>query len=275
MHAGLSRLQCGAILPDKTANAVMSANSSEDSNALDPLTRVRIVLVEPSHPGNIGASARAMKAMGLSDLALVKPREFPAAAATARASGADDILVHAKCYDSLQSAIAACGIVIGTTARERHLEWPVVTPREMAEWLAPRAAQEECALVFGREQAGLSNAEMALCHRMVRIPTSADFSSLNLAQAVQICAYELRNAVVVSPATGARVDEPLATTAELAAALDHLQSVMIKVDFFNPERPRLLPIRLQRLLNRSELKRSEVQILRGFLTAIEETLADH
>ncbi|MBI2800164.1 MAG: RNA methyltransferase [Gammaproteobacteria bacterium] len=253
----------------------MSANSSEDSNALDPLTRVRIVLVEPSHPGNIGASARAMKAMGLSDLALVKPREFPAAAATARASGADDILVHAKCYDSLQSAIAACGIVIGTTARERHLEWPVVTPREMAEWLAPRAAQEECALVFGREQAGLSNAEMALCHRMVRIPTSADFSSLNLAQAVQICAYELRNAVVVSPATGARVDEPLATTAELAAALDHLQSVMIKVDFFNPERPRLLPIRLQRLLNRSELKRSEVQILRGFLTAIEETLADH
>ena len=163
--------------------------------------------------------------------------------------------------------------MIGTSARERHLEWPVLAPREMAERLVQGASAEDCALVFGREQSGLSNSELALCQRVVRIPTSVAFSSLNLAQAVQICAYELHLAAAATPVATAEEGESLASATELAGALQHLQTVMAAVDFFKPARPKLLPVRLQRLLNRSDLKRSEVQILRGFLSAIETALA--
>ena len=162
------------------------------------LSRTRIVLVETSHPGNIGAVARAMKTMGLSRLALVNPREFPSAAATARASGADDILMRAICHEDLAHAIADCGMVVGTTARSRHLEWPVGTPRQLALELSVLPDSTQCAIVFGREQSGLSNEELALCQRVIRIPTEETFSSLNIAHAVQICAYELR---IASPRT--------------------------------------------------------------------------
>ena len=235
------------------------------------LNRVRVVLVETSHPGNIGASARAMKAMGFRRLALISPREFPSAAATARASGADDVLMNASHHAHLGEAIADCGIVIGTTARTRHLEWPVMTPRELATWIVAQPPETEIALVFGREQSGLSNEELALCHRVVRIPTDRDFTSLNLGQAVQILTYEL---ALIAPADDIpNVDaEPLATALELDNALAHALAVMERIDFYHPERPKLLPLRVQRLLNRSGLKRSEVRILRGFLTAIEKSL---
>lgn len=246
------------------------AADCQTADAAERLARIRIVLVEPSHPGNIGAAARAMKAMGLTQLALVNPREFPAAAATARASGADDLLVNARLFASLAEAVADCGVVVGTTARTRHLEWPLISPREVATWVITPGAQ--AALIFGREQSGLSNLELALCQRVVRIPTNPDFSSLNIAQAVQICAYELRLAAT-DRSELALDHEPLATAAELAGAVTQLLAVMAAVDFYHPTRPKLLPIRVQRFLNGNELRRSEVQILRGFLSAIEARLA--
>ncbi len=238
------------------------------------LARIRIVLVEPSHPGNIGATARAMKAMGLGQLALVNPRDFPSATATARASGADDLLVSARLYPSLEAAIADCGVVVGTTARTRHLEWPVLSPRELAPWLLAQSLRVDAALVFGREQAGLSNVELSLCQRAVRIPTNPEFSSLNIAQAVQVCAYELRVAALTNARSQTVEGEPLANVAELTGATTHLLSVMSQVSFYDPERPKLLPMRLQRFLNGNQIRRSEVQILRGFLTDIEARLRE-
>jgi len=234
------------------------------------LARIRVVLVETSHPGNIGAAARAMKTMGLRQLVLVRPRLFPSAEATARASGADDLLQAARVVDDIASAIADCGLVLGTTARTRHLEWPVMTPRVAAAWAAAQPTQADVAILFGREQSGLSNEELALCQRAIRIPTAADFSSLNLAQAVQICAYELRVQALGDAVSVGGDDDPLATTAELAGLVEHAKRAMQAVDYFKPERPKLLPTRLQRLVARPGLTQSEVRILRGFLRAIEK-----
>ena len=156
------------------------------------LHRVRIVLVEPTHPGNVGAAARAMKAMGLDRLCLVAPRRFPSAEATARAAGADDVLHAARIVESLDDALADCGFVLGTTARPRRIEWPVLDAREGARRAVAQAARTPVAVVFGRESAGLTNAELDRCHALVRIPAAARFSSLNVAAAVQIIAYEMR-----------------------------------------------------------------------------------
>jgi len=247
------------------------AENTADQALRERLACLRIVLVETSHPGNIGAAARAMKTMGLKHLALVNPRDFPSAAATANASGADDILHVASRHTNLADAVADCGMVVGTTARPRYLEWPVESPRAMAQAVMALPANTQCALVFGREQSGLSNEELALCQRVIRIPTDEAFSSLNLAQAVQICAYELRLAALSdAPLKLSEDNEPLANARETADAIEHLLRVMERVEFYNPERPKRLPGRLHRLINRSDLKRSEVQILRGFLTAIEE-----
>ncbi len=203
------------------------AENTADQALSERLGRLRIVLVETSHPGNIGATARAMKTMGLKRLALVNPREFPSAAATANASGADDILHVASRHESLAEAIADCGMVVGTTARPRYLEWPVESPRAMAQAVMTLPSNTHCALVFGREQSGLSNEELALCQRVIRIPTDETFSSLNLAQAVQICAYELRLAALAeAPLKLATDQEPLATAKETADAIEHLLRVM-------------------------------------------------
>lgn len=234
------------------------------------LSRVRVVLIETSHPGNIGATARAMKTMGLSELVLVNPHGFPSAEATARASGADDILMRARCVSTLAEAIADCGMTLGTTARARHLEWPLCGPREAAAALRTLPDATRCALLFGREQSGLSNDELALCQQVIRIPTDETFSSLNLAQAVQICAYELRLAALAPAPVAA--DEPLATAQELADTVAHVARLMQRVGFLNPERPKLLPVRIRRFVNRGGLKRSEMRIMRGFCTAVEEAL---
>jgi TrmH family RNA methyltransferase len=153
---------------------------------------VRIVLVDTSHPGNIGASARAMKTMGLSDLVLVRPRTFPSDEATARASGAADILASARVVDSLDAALADCSFVVGASARERGVAWPTLDPRAAAEAVHMEAEANRVAILFGPEQSGLTNDDVARCHRLVRIPTSAEFGSLNLAMAVQVLCYELR-----------------------------------------------------------------------------------
>ena len=255
------------------------ANSNTERSHItdDMLQRVRVVLVGTTHPGNIGASARAMKAMGLTELYLVSPLTFPSAAATARAAGAHDILAKAVVHETLEAALVGCAAVYGTTARERHIGWPTSTPRDAANEIIRLASHATVAIVFGREQSGLSNDELDLCQRAIWIPTMAHFRSLNLAQAVQVLAYELH---VVAHAPELEASRPvdvkagdhLAPASELNALKVHLLQVMEVVDYHDPERPKLLDRRLGRLLNRATLLHSEVQILRGFLTAIETQL---
>ncbi len=275
MHRTLSRIEWRAILTDTGSNAVTNSTSTEVRGTDGALAAVRVVLVGTSHPGNIGASARAIKAMGLRHMTLVSPKTFPAAEATAMASGADDILAIARVTDTLAEAIEDCCLVIGTTARARHLQWPVIAPGEAAAAIAGAVNDGPVAIVFGREQSGLSNAELDLCHRAIRIPTAPDFNSLNLAQAVQICAYEIRKALVndhaAEPDAADGRDAPV-TAAALGNLHQHLMDTMALVGYLDPENPKLLVRRMRRMLNRAGLLTSETQILRGFLAAIEHEI---
>ena len=237
---------------------------------------VRIVLVEPSHPGNIGASARAMKTMGLDELVLVAPREFPSAEATARASGADDVLARARIVDTLTEAIADCGYVAGASARLRRLSWPVVDPRAGAAALRKHARETTVAMVFGPEHSGLTNEDLGRCNQVVHIPANPAYSSLNVAMAVQVLCYELRMAALEHQAdaepAGQRNDEPEsppATAAELEGFYRHLETALSAAGFLKPNRPRQLKLRLRRIFQRSGLDRNEINILRGVLTALE------
>lgn len=238
---------------------------------MSPLTRIRVVLVEPAHPGNIGAAARAMKTMGLRSLALVRPHEFPCATATAMAAGADDLLVRAQVTDSLQAALGGCGWVIGTSARTRTIPWPVHDPREAAARALAMAEEAEIAVVFGREHAGLTNDELELCQAVVQIPSDPHFSSLNLGAAVQVLAYELRMQWLArqqSAAVATVNDAPPATSDDMARLYAHLEETMIETGFLDPAKPRRLMRRVRRLFNRAGLDRNEVNIIRGFLTAV-------
>lgn len=252
---------------------------------------VRIVLVDTSHPGNIGASARAMKTMGVSDLALVRPRRFPSDEATARASGADDILARATVHATLADAIADCGFVVGASARLRSVEWPTVDPRTCAETIWREVYGNRVAIVMGPEQSGLTNEDLGRCQQLVHIPTQPEFGSLNLAMAVQVLCYELRMArrprpvpdIVAGrrerddPACGGsqpnRVDEvrgaPLATAAELEGFHAHLERVLTDAGFLRPDHPRQLKLKLRRIFHRAALDTNEVNILRGMLSALD------
>ncbi|MGD2168293.1 MAG: RNA methyltransferase [Gammaproteobacteria bacterium] len=232
---------------------------------------VRIVLVEPTHPGNIGAVARAMKTMGLADLALVRPRRFPDDEALARASGADDVLAAARVCESLAEAISDCGFVVGTSARLRALPCPVVNPRRCAELIVGRLRATQTAVVMGTESSGLTNEQMAHCRYLVNIPASAEYSSLNLAMATQVICYELRMAVLGvkgGDVIETRGDAP-ATAGELEGLHAHLERVLDGTGFFNPDHPKTLRLRLRRLFHRAELDRTEVNILRGALAALD------
>ncbi len=227
---------------------------------------VRIVLVAPQHPGNIGAAARAMKAMGLADLALVTPDRFPHADATARAAGADDVLAAARVVDDLNAALTDCTLVIGTSARSRRLPWPVVDAREAARRTIGNAGP--AAIVFGRERSGLTNEELDRCHVHLQIPCNPDFASLNLAAAVQLVCYELRMAAAHEP--GPAPDAlPLATAAELEGLYDHLEAVARAGDFLDPDEPRHMMRRFRRLLGRRQLEAAELRLLRGLLRALD------
>lgn len=229
------------------------------------LENIRIVLVEPQHPGNIGAAARAMKSMGLSDLALVAPKAFPHAVATARAAGADDLLAAARCFDTLEAAITDCRLVIGASARKRHLDLRALNPREAAQ--EARGVDGKVALVFGRERSGLTNDELDLCHQHLMIPANPGYASLNLAAAVQVVCYEVRMATL----TGEQVEQTgeLAPAQDLERFYEHLQEVLIAGEFLDPQNPRLLLRRLRRMFNRAQLEAAEVQILRGVLSALD------
>jgi len=231
------------------------------------LGRIRIVLCTTTHPGNIGATARAMKTMGLSRLALVTPRFFPHEQATAMASGADDVLAAAKVYASLPDALQGTTLVVGMTARARDLSHPMRPMREVAQQVAEEAQQGEVALVFGTEMSGLSNAELDACQVLANIPAQQGFSSLNLAASVQIAAYELRQALLQDRGVVGR-DYPLASHEEMEHFYRHLERVMYGSGFLDPAQPGRLMIRLRRLFSRARVEREEVSILRGILKAL-------
>ncbi|RJQ47164.1 MAG: tRNA (cytosine(32)/uridine(32)-2'-O)-methyltransferase TrmJ [Gammaproteobacteria bacterium] len=251
------------------------------------LSNIRIVLIETSHPGNIGACARAMKTMGLSALYLVSPKIFPSGEAIARAAGAEDVLESATVCDSLEQALAGCTLVMGASARARTIEWPLLTPRACAAQLVREAVSAPVALVLGREHSGLSNEELDRCHYLARIRANPGFSSLNLAAALQVFAYEIFLAqgeaaeetgdhapatcrdALVSREAGSR-ERLGAEQMELFYA--HLERVLVRVGFLNPQYPKKLMRRLRRLFNRARPDQNEMNILRGMLTEVERKL---
>lgn len=236
-----------------------------------PLTSlpIRIVLVATSHPGNIGAVARAMKNMGLQHLHLVRPLQFPHAEATARAAGADDILATAVVHDDLLGAVADCGLVVGTSARQRHIPFASIEPRECARLVVDKAsAGNAVALVFGAERTGLTNFELSQCGTLVTIPTNEQYSSLNIAMAVQIIAYEVSLAARDKTAVIEAL-EPLATQDELEQFYVHLQSMLAGTGFRDHTSEGHLMSRVRRLFNRAQVDRNEIRILRGIVSAAE------
>jgi TrmH family RNA methyltransferase len=230
---------------------------------------IRIVLVGTTHPGNIGAVARAMKNMGLSDLALVNPRYFPHEDATARASGATDVLESAKVVSSLKDALTDCVYVAGASARARTISWPSMGPRDCAERMLIESKAGKVAAVFGPEKSGLHNDDLDLCHTLLSIPTNPEFSSLNLAMAVQVLTYELRVASFLDPGPGFESEVPPASGVEMEHFYTHLEQALQDIGFLNPENPRHLMRRLRRLFIRARPDQNEVNILRGILTAVD------
>ena len=236
------------------------------------LSRLTVVLCRPSHPGNIGAAARAMKTMGLSKLVLVQPRSFPDPEADARATGAVDVLNSAVVTESLAEALSGKVLAVALSARQRDIGPVVSSPRTMVRQMLVAAEAGEVALVFGNESVGLSNAEIQLCQAAITIPTNPEFSSLNLGSAVQLLCYECRMAAYddAPPVSNQGVTQFAsvpATHDEVEGLYAHLECVMTETGFFNPAQPgRLLP-KLRRLFGRVQLERDEINILRGILAA--------
>jgi tRNA (cytidine32/uridine32-2'-O)-methyltransferase len=245
--------------------------ADESADVTRALARVRVVLINTTHPGNIGATARAMKVMGLSSLHLVTPKIYPHADATARASGADDVLQAAQVHASLEGALAGCGLVLGTSARLRSLPLPVADARRAAGQALAESAGHEVALLFGRERYGLTNEEIQRCHFLVNIPSNPDYSSLNIAQAVQILAYELRIAaqgfsnIELAPPDWQPVDD-----VQMERLFEHLEQTLLDIRFLNPRQPKRLMARLRRLFNRARPDQNEINILRGILKAAQD-----
>jgi tRNA (cytidine32/uridine32-2'-O)-methyltransferase len=230
---------------------------------------IRIVLAGTSHPGNIGSAARAMKNMGLERLCLVAPARFPATEATVMAAGADDVLDRAQVFTDVRSAVADCGLVVGTTARSRHLPWRTVEPREAAREIAAAAATGEVAVLFGSERAGLSNDEIELCQRLLTIPTGPGYASLNLAMAVQVVAYEILLARRDAPPEVAEQGAPLASARDMERFYEHLEQVLDEVGFRDRTGAGYLMARLRRFFNRAMPDHNEINILRGILTSVQ------
>jgi len=246
------------------------------------LNKIRVILVQPSHPGNIGAAARAMKVMGISELYLVNPKLFPNEAAIRMAAGADDILQQAVVVSSLPEALGGVVMAFATSARSRHLEWPMCSPKECGEQAA-KESQGTVALVFGREHAGLTNDELSLCHKHVHINTDPGFSSLNLAAAVQVLCYEVRMACLelslikdegqnIKEISGRIVNDPneaLAHHDEVLSFMNYLEQLLVKINVLNPDHPKMLMKRLYRLFARARLKKNEINILRGIFKSLD------
>lgn len=230
-------------------------------------------MVNTTHPGNIGAAARAMKNMGLSELVLVDPKDYPAEKAVWRAAGATDVLENARVVATLDEAIADCGLVIGTSARERRIPWPLLTPRECGERSWFEAGRHPVAIVFGREDRGLTNEELHKCNYHVHIPANPEYSALNIAAALQVICYEIRMAYLTDRDGKAPHfddwDMPPAENEALEHYYTHLEDTLVKLDFLNPDNPRQTVTRLRRLFGRIRLDQMELSILRGMLTSIQ------
>ncbi|MDX1454305.1 MAG: RNA methyltransferase [Gammaproteobacteria bacterium] len=242
-------------------------SDSQSRQGLAAAERIRVVLVETSHPGNIGAAARAMKVMGLGALHLVKPWHFPSDEASDRASGADDILAKATVHEDLASAVADCHLVLGTSARLRSIQWEQLDPRQAGERLVEATGAGQVAVVFGREKSGLSNEELDLCTHLVHIPANPEYSSLNLGAAVQVLAYELRMAMLASKVPVQEPDFPPASHEDMERLYHHLRNVLARRDFLKRHNPEHLMRRFRALFGRAGLDTNEVQILRGMLRA--------
>ena len=241
-----------------------------DPRSLAAAARLRVVLVGTQHPGNIGAAARALKTMGLARLVLVAPEDYPSDEAYRRAAGADDLLGDAPVMATLAEAVADCHFVLGCTARSRRVQLEEHAPRQAAALAVARAAAGgEVALVFGRERTGLSNEELQLCHAAVHIPANPDYSSLNLAAAVQVLAYELRLAllegVVTAPAEQAHPDETPASHAHMEGFFAQLGETLDAIDFHKGRTPDSAMRKLRRLFAKADLNEQEVRLLRGIL----------
>ncbi len=233
------------------------------------LDNIRIVLVNTTHPGNIGGVARAMKNMGLTRLYLVAPERFPDEQAVWRAAAAGDLLDSAVITATLEEAIGDCQFVVGTSARERRIPWPLLDPRQCAARIGAVCGREQVAIMFGREDRGLTNEEVQLCNLHLHIPTSDAYSSLNLAMAVQIVCYELRMLLLQDqlPASeDEQWDTPFCTLENLERFYLHLEQTLTAIEFLDPAAPRQLMARLRRLYGRVRLDEMELNILRGILT---------
>ncbi|MEJ1958793.1 MAG: RNA methyltransferase [Nitrosomonadales bacterium] len=228
---------------------------------------VRVVLSHTTHPGNIGAAARAMKTMGLHHLYLVSPRHFPDPQADTMSAGADDVLRNAVVCGSIDEALQGCVFVVAMTARLRDISHEVLTPREAMPLLAHHAAEHQVALLFGTEMSGLTNEEMGKSHVLVRIPANPEFSSLNLASAVQVACYELSVAMQYNGLNFRKIDVEPAKHEEVERFYDHLEEVLRKIGFFNSKHPNKLMQKLRRLYARARLEQEEINILRGILSA--------
>ncbi|MDX2347181.1 MAG: RNA methyltransferase, partial [Legionella sp.] len=235
------------------------------------LNAIRVVLVETSHPGNIGAAARAMKTMGLTRLYLVAPKIFPDKNATEMASSAQDVLDAAICVDSIDEALADTKLAFMTSARPRDIALPGLTPDEAGHQIAAMSDDTEIALVFGRERTGLTNEELLRGHYHIEIPTNPAYSSLNLAQAVQIIAYEVSKNIVCNTSQINKSEAALANMEQVEQYYVHLEAILKTIDFIKPSNPKQVMLRLRRLFNRAKLETIEVNILRGMLTQITRT----
>ncbi|EAR08516.1 RNA methyltransferase [Reinekea blandensis] len=243
----------------------------------DDIAQTKVVLVHTSHSGNIGSAARAMKTMGFHNLVLVAPKTFPSDDAIAMASGATDILEQAVVVETLEEAVADCGFVVGASARSRNLPWPLVHPRQMAEQALALPDNTRVALVLGRERSGLTNDELARCHCHVNIPANPDYSSLNVAAAVQVLCYELRMSAVLStgeetPLWGVEWDQPPATAGAMESLFAHWERVLVDIDFLDPTNPRTLMSKIRRLMAKAQPDEVEANILRGMLSHVQKHL---
>ena len=238
----------------------------------DSLNSVKIVLVGTTLPGNIGAAARAMKNMGIKNLSLVAPKEFPSDVAIYRSKAAKDILEHAQVFNTLEEAISDCELVIGTSARGRKVPWPILNPKEAAEEVSRSSSHHKIAIIFGREDRGLTNEELGLCNLHVNIPTDPDYSSLNLAQAVQILVYEIRQAILGEQEDKDYWDVELANNDQTELLINHMDELMQQVEFYDVDNPRKLLLRVRRFFKRSRIDVMETNIFRGLFATIQKRL---
>ena len=245
---------------------------SKKINSNELLNSIKVVLVGTTHPGNIGATARAMKNMGIVNMALVEPKEFPSDIATYRSKAAKDVLENAEVFDTLKMAISDCELVIGTSARERKVPWPILNPKDASQEVSRGSLNNKVAVVFGREDRGLTNEELGLCNIHVHIPTDPEYSSLNLSQAVQIMVYEIRSAILENEGNDGNWDVEFADNDQTERLISHMDELMQEVDFYETDNPRKLLLRVRRFFKRSRLDVMEVNIFRGLFAAIQKKL---